>query len=207
MGNEGIEPSAGRVFHGRGSPVYLVSYLIWTTWAIYSYSNVFFMLAPYLTLKGFSPEFAGILVGGFYAATTLARPLGGWIAERAGIRATLIVSAFLCLGVALFMFAASSFWSLLSTRLVMGCAYGVFVVVLTTYQSLAIPEEIRWRSFALITLGSLGCLFTVVPFADWLLARGRAALFLTVPVLAAGLCVILSFRLPSLSKNLPSKNP
>jgi MFS family permease len=207
MGNE----DAGRAAdHMRPpdhrSPAYLVSYLIVTTWAIYAYANVFFMIVPYLTLKGFSPEFAGILVGGFYAATTLARPLGGWVAERAGIRLTMIVSAVLCFAVALFMFGASSFrslsfWSFLSIRLAMGCTYGVFVVALTTYQSLAISEETRGGSFALITLGSLGCLFTVVPFADWLLTNGHTLPFLAVPVFMAGLCVLLSFRLPLLAKD------
>jgi MFS family permease len=182
------------------SPVYLVAYLIGTTWAIYSYSNVFFMLAPYLALKGFSPEFAGVLVAGFYAATTFARPLGSWVVERAGIRRTLVVSAFLCLGISIFMFAASSFWPLLAIRVVMGCAYGVFVVALATYQSLAIPEEIRGLAFALVTLGSMACLFTVVPLADWLLAQGRGSLFLAVPVFMAGLCALLSFRLPPLSR-------
>jgi MFS family permease len=182
------------------SSAYLVLYLIGTTWAIYSYSNVFFMFAPYLALKGFSPEFAGILVGGFYAATTCARPLGSWLVERVGIRRTLIVSAFLCLGISLFMFVVSSFWPLLAIRLVMGCAYGIFVVALTTYQSLVIPEEIRGLAFALITLGSMACLFTVVPFADWLLAQGHTSFFLAVPVFTAGLCVVLSFRLPPLSR-------
>ncbi|MDR1978726.1 MAG: MFS transporter [Synergistaceae bacterium] len=201
---EEAERAARRVLHG--SPVYIVLYLIGTTWAIYSYSNVFFMLAPYLDLKGFSSEFAGILVGGFYAATTFARPLGGWIVERAGIRRTLVVSAFLCLGIVLFMFVAGSFWALLSIRLAMGCAFGVFVVALTTYQSLVIPEEIRGLAFALITLGSLACLFTVVPFADWLLARGRTSLFLGIPVFMAGFCVVLSFRLPPLSGG-PSAAP
>lgn len=200
MGNVNAERSAERIFDGGRPSAYLVLYLIGTTWAIYSYSNVFFMFAPYLTLQGFSPESTGVLVGGFYAATTLARPLGGWIAERAGIRPTLLASAFLCLGTSLFMFVASSFWSLLLIRLVMGCVYGVFVVVLATYQSLAIPEEVRGRSFALVTLGPLACLFTVVPFADWLLAKEYATLFLTIPVLMAGLCVVLSFRLPPLSR-------
>ncbi|MDR1376824.1 MAG: MFS transporter [Synergistaceae bacterium] len=180
---------------------YAVLYLIGTTWAIYSYSNVFFMLAPYLALRGFPPELAGVLVGGFYAATTLARPLGGWAAERFGIRRTLVVSAFSCAGAALFMFCATSFWPFLLIRLVMGCAYGIFVVALTTYQSLVIPEEIRGLAFALVTLGSMACLFTVVPLADWLLAKGRVQWFLAIPVVMAGLCVVLSFRLPALSEN------
>jgi MFS family permease len=177
----------------------LVVYLIVITWAIYSYSNVFFLFAPYLTRKGFSPDDAGILVGAFYAATTLIRPVGGWIVERGGIRRTLVASACVCLGAAAFNFFISSFQAFLAVRVAMGCAFGVFVVTLTTCQSLVIPENIRGTAFAMITLGALTCLFTVVPLADHLLARNRTTLFLSVPVAMAALCIVLSCLLPSFS--------
>ncbi|MDR2523419.1 MAG: MFS transporter [Synergistaceae bacterium] len=179
----------------------LIAYLIATTWAIYSCSNVFFLFAPYLERSGFPPEDAGVLVGAFYGATTLARVLGGWAVERAGIRRAMAASAFLCLGAALLNFTASSFWFFLWIRLVMGCAYGVFVVALTTYQSLVIPEEIRGLAFAFITLGALSCLFTVVPLADWLLAQGHDKAFLALPVGAALLCAVLAFRLPPVTSD------
>lgn len=183
----------------------LVLYLIGITWAIYSYSNVFFMFAPYLQMLGFSPERSGILVGAFYAATTLVRPVGGWIVERAGIRRTLIVAACVCLGAAALKFVAVSFWPLLAIRLIMGCAFGVFVVALTTYQSLVIPEEIRGLAFALITLGALACLFTVVPLADRLLSQNHPIPFLAIPVVMAGLCILLSCCLPPLSSRLKAE--
>jgi MFS family permease len=182
----------------------MLLYLTGITWAIYSYSNVFFLFAPYLALMEFSSENAGILVGAFYAATSLVRPASGWIVERAGIRRTLVVSALLCLGAAFFKFVTASFWPLLLIRLAMGGAYGVFVVALTTYQALVIPEEARGADFAVVTLGSLSCLFTVVPLADWLLRHHLPALFLTVPLCMAALCVVLSCRLPPLPKG---KNP
>lgn len=183
----------------------LVVYLMGITWAIYSYSNVFFMFAPYLALRGFPSELTGILVGSFYAATTLIRPLGGWIVERAGIRRALILSALVCLIAGLFKFLTISFWPLLMIRLLMGSAFGIFVVALTTYQALVIPEEIRGLAFAMITLGSLSCLFTVVPMADWLLAHNQVTLFLAAPVVMAALCVVLSFSLPPLSEKLRSE--
>jgi hypothetical protein len=52
-----------------------------------------------------------------------------------------------------------------------------------------------------ITLGALACLFTVVPLADWCLAQDHIAVFLTIPLFMASLCVILSFRLPSFSSS------
>ncbi|MDR3229941.1 MAG: MFS transporter [Synergistaceae bacterium] len=176
-----------------------VVYLIGITWAIYSYSNVFFMFSSYLALKGFSPDRAGLLVGAFYAATTLIRPAGSWVVERAGIRRTLIVAACVCLVAATLNFVTVSFWPLLAIRIAMGCAFGVFLVALTTYQSLIIPEEIRGTAFALITLGALSCLFTVVPLSDWLLSLGKTTPFLAIPVVMAALCIVLSCRLPPLS--------
>ncbi|MDR2528898.1 MAG: MFS transporter [Synergistaceae bacterium] len=177
----------------------LIAYLIVTTWAIYSCSNVFFLFAAYLERSGFPSEDAGLLVGAFYGATTLARVLGGWAVERVGIRRAMAASAFLCLGAALLNLAASSFWHFLWIRLAMGCAYGVFVVALTTYQSLVIPEETRGLAFVFITLGALSCLFTVVPLADWLLTRGYDKAFLALPVGAALLCAVQAFRLPPVS--------
>ena len=180
----------------------LVFYLIAITWAIFSYSNVFFLLPPYLALKGFPPETAGILVGTFYGATTLVRPLGGWIVERIGVRRTLTASAALCLAAAAFNFVGSSFWPIMGIRFLMGCGFGIFVVALTAYQALVIPEEVRGLAFALITLGALSCLFTVVPLADWLLAHSYLNLFLTVPLVMSVLCIVLAWRLPPLSKRL-----
>jgi MFS family permease len=184
----------------------MLLYLMGITWAIYSYSNVFFLFAPYLALMGFSSESAGILVGAFYAATSLVRPVSGWIVERAGIRRTLAVSALLCLGAAFFKFVTVSFWPLLLIRLAMGSAYGVFIVALTTYQALVIPEEVRGAAFAVVTLGALFCLFTVVPLADWLLRNRFFSLFLAVPLCVATLCVVLSYRLPPLPANSASEN-
>ncbi|MDR1378316.1 MAG: MFS transporter [Synergistaceae bacterium] len=174
----------------------IVVYLIGITWAIYAYSNVFFMLAPYLALKGFPSERVGILVGAFYAATTLVRPLGGWIVERVGMKRALTVSSAFCLGIAFFMFTTVSFWPLFWIRLAMGCGYGIFVVALTTYQSLVIPEETRGLAFVYITLGALACLFTVVPLTDWCLTQNHTTAFLAIPLFTASLCVALSFRLP-----------
>jgi predicted MFS family arabinose efflux permease len=179
----------------------LIAYLIAVTWAIYSCANVFILFAPYLERNGFSSRETGLLIGAFYAAATFARMLGGWAAERVGIRRTMIASAFLYLGAALLCFSAASFWPFLGIRLAMGCAFGAFVVALTTYQSLVIPEETRGQAFASITIGSLACHFTVVPLADWLLARGLGAAFLAVPACVASLCAALSFRLPPLPEN------
>ncbi|GHT02468.1 hypothetical protein AGMMS50276_32400 [Synergistales bacterium] len=179
---------------------YSVLYLMVTTWAIYSYSNVFFLFGPYLEKIGFSPETTGILLGAFYAATTLTRPLGGFITEFAGISRALFFSGAICLAAAMFNFVTMSFAPLLLIRIAMGAAFSVFVVALTTYQSISIPEEKRGMIFALVTIGSLACLFTVVPLVDILLQNGHDTLFLAIPVSMAALCVAMSRYLPPAPK-------
>ena len=180
----------------------LVFYLIAITWAIYCYSNSYFFMPNYLDLHEFPKELTGMLVGAFYAATTLVRPFGGFITERVGIRKILLISAVTCVCAAALKFTTLSFVPLLLIRILMGCSFGIFVVALTTYQSLVIPEESRGVAFAYISIGSLGCLVTVVPLADLLLSRQLEKLYLCLPIIAATFCIILSLKLPPLPENV-----
>ena len=182
----------------------LVAYLIAITWAVYCYSNAYFFMPIYLDLHEFPKELTGVLVGVFYAATTLVRPFGAFITERVGIKTILITSALACICAALLKFAALSFAPLLLIRILMGISFGTLVVALTTYQSLVIPEESRGVAFAYISIGSLGCLFTVVPLSDLLLSHSYEKLYLCLPVIAALFCVILSIKLPPLPDNIKS---
>jgi len=183
----------------------LVAYLIVITWAIYCYSNSYFFMPNYLDLHKYPKELTGILVGAFYAATTLIRPFGAFITERAGIKNILIISSVLCVFAATLKFFTLSFTPLLLIRILMGFSFGTFVVALTTYQSLVIPEESRGVAFAYISIGSLVCLMTVVPLADMLLSYSYENLYLCLPVIAALLCIILSFKLPPLPENIKKK--
>jgi MFS family permease len=180
----------------------LVVYLIAITWAIYCYSNTYFFLPIYLDIHAFPKELTGMLVGAFYAATTLVRPFGGLITERVGIKKTLIVSTIICIIAATFKYFTLSFMPLLFIRILMGCSFGIFIVALTTYQSLIIPEERRGVVFAYISIGSLGCLVTVVPLSDFLLSHSYENLFLSLPIIAAVSCMILAIKLPQLPENV-----
>ena len=180
----------------------LVVYLIAITWAIYCYSNTYFFLPIYLNLHEFPKELTGILVGAFYVATTLIRPLGGLVTERVGIKKTLIISTAFCISTAALKYFTLSFMPLLLIRILMGCSFGIFIVALTTYQSLIIPEERRGVVFAYISIGSLGCLVTVVPLADLLLSHSFENLYLSLPIIAASICLILLIRLPQLPENV-----
>jgi MFS family permease len=180
----------------------LIAYLIAITWAVYCYSNTYFFMPIYLDLHAFPKELTGMLVGAFYAATTLVRPFGGFITERVGIKKTLIITAIICISAATLKFFTLSFTPLLLIRILMGCSFGTFIVALTTYQSLVVPEESRGVAFAYISIGSLGCLLTVVPLADFLLANSYENLFLSLPVIAAIICITLSIKLPQLPENV-----
>jgi MFS family permease len=180
----------------------LVAYLIAITWAIYCYSNTYFFLPNYLNIHEFPKELTGILVGAFYVATTIVRPFGGLITERAGIKVTLITTTIICTLAAALKFFTLSFVPLLLIRILMGFSFGIFVVALTTYQSLVIPEESRGVAFAYISIGSLGCLVTVVPLADLLLSNSYEKLFLSLPIIAAFFCIILSIKLPPMPETV-----
>lgn len=174
----------------------LILFLFMSNFAIYAYSNTYFFLAPYLESQGMSASGAGLAVSVFYAATTLARPFGGWIVERSGVRRTMILSSLGCAALSIaFAFHGKDLVPILGVRILMGLFFSVFVVAMTAYQALSVPEELRGASFALVTIGSVFPLFTVVPFSDFLLRRGASTIFLAMPPVAALLCARLSIRL------------
>ncbi len=180
----------------------LIVSLIIINIAIYSYSNAFFFLAPYLAVRGYSAASAGILVGAFYAATTAVRPLGGWITEHAGVRRSMIFSALLCLvcALALQLYEGPFLW-FVGVRVVMGVGYSIFMVALTTYQALSVAESKRGLAFVLVSVGSLVPMFTVVPLTDYLVRNDLGQFYYLLPIAAAAVSLFLALRLR------PAKNP
>ncbi|MGI6783661.1 MAG: MFS transporter [Aminivibrio sp.] len=174
----------------------LILSLTVVSFAVHSYSNAFFFLAPYLSLKGFTAASAGLLVGAFYAAGTAIRPAGSWLAERLGMRRCMMASSVLCFACALALcFNQSSFSWFMGVRIVMGAAYSVFLVALTTYQALVIEESKRGLGFVLISLGCLVPMFTVVPLTDYLIRSGLERFYMLLPVMAAALSFFLALKL------------
>ena len=174
----------------------LIVSLLVINFAIYSYSNAFFFLAPYLAVRGYTAASAGILVGAFYAATTAVRPVGSWITERMGVRKCMIWSSAACIACALALQAyQGTFAWFVGVRVVMGFAYSIFMVALTTYQALAIEESKRGLGFSLVSVGSLIPMFTVVPLTDYLVRSGLDQYFMLLPLAAAALSFSLAVRL------------
>jgi len=80
-------------------------------------------------------------------------------------------------------------------RVVMGLAYSIFMVALTTYQALVIEESKRGLGFVLVSVGSLIPMFTVVPLTDYLVRSGLDRFFMILPLAAAALSFSLALRL------------
>ena len=169
--------------------------LMTMNFAIYSYANVFFLLASFLAARGFSVESAGILVGAFYGATTLVRPVGSWMTEKLGVERSMVFSSLLCLGAALLLWLRQEpFIFLAFLRILMGVGFSVFVVALTTCQSLSLEESRRGLAFVMVSVGSLCPMLTVLPLSDLLIRTGHHRLYLFLPVAASLLCLLLVLR-------------
>ena len=166
---------------------------------IYGFLSVYYLLARFLEIRGFPSQTAGVVVSAFFGACTLARPFGGAVTERLGVRRTMIGASLVCMiGGILFLFAGSHVSLLALCRILMGVGASLFLVALTTYQTYVIPEEVRGRFFALVSLGSVAPLFTTVPLCEFLLARGMFTAYLGVAPLMGVCCFCLSFSLPPL---------
>jgi MFS family permease len=173
--------------------------------AIFGFSNVYYLLGIYLAMRGMAtPAQIGWIMGAFYAAQTCCRPFAGDVVVRLGFRKTFLVGSVLCLaGSAAFALTGPSFRWLIFWRVLMGVGSGLYVVALTTYQTLGIPDSIRGSAFSLISAGGIVPLVTFVPLADFFLKKGWPLSYvwfvplLTLYALACGL------RLPEI--DIPQK--
>lgn len=162
-----------------------------------SFGNIYFLMALYMESYGIEdPEIIGWILSAYFAASTLSRPFVGWIVERFSFKPVLVAASLACLasgsGVA---FSGPSVPFIIFFRAVTGLASSLFLVALTTYQTLAVPEEVRGSSFTLVTAGTIAPLVTVVPLAEWLLKTGRPGMYIWLPVLPSLLCLLIALSL------------
>ncbi len=162
-----------------------------------SFGNIYFLLALYMESYGIDdPETIGWILSAYFAASTLSRPFVGWIVERFSFKPVLVAASLACIasgaGVA---FSGPSVPFILFFRAVTGLASSLFIVSLTTYQTLAVPEEVRGSSFTLVTAGTIAPLVTVVPIAEWLLKTGRAGMYIWLPIFPSLLCLFVALSL------------
>lgn len=163
------------------------------SFAIMSFSYAYFILPLYLDHVGLKSQATiGWILGAFYAASTLPRPLMALLVERFSFRATLTGAA-LCSAVGSTGLALSgaSLPFLILSRLLMGFGFGLFLVSLTTYQTIVIPREVRGGAFALITIGAMAPFLCVVPLLDWLLQHNGYGVYLWFGPLVALACAVV----------------
>lgn len=173
--------------------------------AIFGLSNVYYLLGIYLSMRGMStPGQIGWVMGAFYAAQTCCRPFAGNVVMRIGFRRAFLAGALLCLaGSSAFALTGPSFRWMLFWRIVMGIGSSLYVIALTTYQTLGIPDSTRGSAFSLISAGGIVPLVTFVPLADFFLRKGWTFLYAWMVPLIALYALACGLRLPAL--DIPGK--
>lgn len=166
---------------------------------IMAFGDIYFLLALYLQDVGVTdPRTLGWILGIYFAASTITRPVTGVIIEKFAFRPVMLSASILCLasgtGVAL---AGTSVPLILVFRALTGFSSSLFVVGLTTYQTLTVPEEIRGSSFTLASAGTIAPLVAILPIAEWMLRHGHSVLFIWSPLIPAILCFAVAFSLPA----------
>jgi MFS family permease len=143
----------------------------------------------------------GWILGAFYAASTLPRPLMALLVEHLPFRTTLTGAA-LCgvVGSTGLALSGASLPLLILSRLLMGFGFGLFLVSLTTYQTIVIPREVRGGAFALITIGAMAPFLCVVPLLDWLLQHNGYAVYLWFGPLVALACAVVGMTFASVDR-------
>jgi MFS family permease len=171
--------------------------LIAGNFGVMCFGNIYFLLALYMESYGIDdPETIGWILSAYFAASTLSRPFVGWVVEKFSFKPVLVAASVACMasgaGVAL---SGSSVPLIIFFRAVTGLSSSLFLVSLTTYQTLAVPEEVRGSSFTLVTAGTIAPLVTVVPLAEWLLKTGKPGMYIWLPVVPALLCLLVAISL------------
>lgn len=182
---------------GRKFPMHRVRKLLprmaGSNFAIMSFSYVYFLLPLYLDHAGLKSQATiGWILGAYYAAATLPRPFMALLVERLPFRVSLSGAAFICaVGSAGLALSGVSVPLLFLSRVLMGFGFGLFLVSLTTYQTMVIPREVRGGAFALITIGAMAPFLCVVPFVDWLLRHGGFGLYVWLGPVVAVVCAFV----------------
>jgi MFS family permease len=185
---------------------HLTTFLL-ATYFIFCFADVFLLFATYMENIGVPPGRTGFLVSSFFIATTLIRPLSGWLSEKVGARRTILLSALLAtVGGLLLAFAGTSMTLLLLSRVLTGMGFGTFMVALTTLQCLLVPDEIRGSAFAWTGVGSIASLFTIMPLCEYLVRNGHYGLYLGMAPGLALLAFLTARNLPRASGSCSGEN-
>jgi len=177
----------------------LVWILLLLQFTIMGVSNIYYLLASYLHyLDVTNPVVLGWAMGIYYAASTVVRPFVGWLVERFSFRVTMLLGSGGCFAATLGLALSGSFMeSIIFWRAFMGVASSLFIVSITTFQALEIPDEKRGSAFTFVSAGSIAPLLLLVPLAEWMLHRGYLQLYIWSPPIMALTCMFLVFTVKS----------
>lgn len=175
-------------------------YSIFTlTFFTHSLISASYMLPSLLLQMKFSVWEMGMLMSVFYIGATCARPLGGWLVERVGVRSSVTGGALLGAVTAL-GYLSWNFYVLMFSRFFVGMAYSVVYVAIIAYQGLVIPAAERGRIFSYLCLASILPQFAVVPLSEFLIDGGFIRLFMMLSGAILAALALYALHMPRVGK-------
>lgn len=168
--------------------------LVVGNFSIMSFGDIYILIPLYMEARGLNdPKTIGWVISAYYAVSMISRPFAYRVVERFSFKLIFSVTSCACIvsgaGIAL---SGSEVLPIIFFRAVAGLSSSLFIVCLTVYQTLIVPEQARGSSFVLVTVGSIAPLISIVPIAEWLLRVGKTDLYVWLPIIPAFLCLFIA---------------
>lgn len=177
---------------GWKSP-FLISLI--STLMLNSYLSMFLVYPIYLKIVGINPLQIGILMGLFYIANMIVRPIGSTILEHLSMKKASFLAFLLLLVSSIGLTLSLSPKAIALWRLLGGLGYGIGTVSLTAYQSLIVPSRIRGSSFAWISVCYVSPQLLFVPIASYFIKIGYHTAYLSMFLIFSALFMLSSLFL------------
>lgn len=177
---------------GWKSP-FLISLI--STLMLNSYLSMFLVYPIYLKIVGINPLQIGILMGLFYIANMIVRPIGSTILEHLSMKKASFLAFLLLLVSSIGLTLSLSPKAIALWRLLGGLGYGIGTVSLTAYQSLIVPSRIRGSSFAWISVCYVSPQLLFVPIASYFIKIGYHTAYLSMFLIFSTLFMLSSLFL------------
>ena len=161
---------------------------------IHCVQHIYLTYGTLLQSYGLSHEATGWILGVFFMAAMVTRPLGGWLLESFGIRKALVFSGMLSfIGCSLFFFEQRADLLFIG-RAISGAGFSIYTTGVFSHQAVCVSAKMRGAMFALLGLGGALPMSFMVPFGEWLLLSSRYTLYLAIGPALSLLCCFLGWR-------------
>jgi len=141
-----------------------------------------------------SSEATGWILGVYFLAAMLIRPLGGWLLENYGVRRTLVWSGVLNFVGCSLLFFKQSAALLFIGRTISGASFGIYSTGLFSYQALCVPEKERGTIVSLLVVSGVLPIAIMTPLGEGVLLSSRDTLYLTLGPAFSVLCCFFGGR-------------